>query len=122
VAGRLEAAQPRLFTLNNPLFNERTFIMAEKPIQRSDVIPPNRVTFEMVPINKLEEFPKAVPAIVAGEKIWLRPAGPLIPQDVTPDEFWWLYHNHGGFHEFCDRIVAEAELNWQRHRNWENRT
>jgi len=47
------------------------------------------------------------------------PARPLLPGDVTIDELWWLYHNHALLRQFIDRLVAESELNWQRHHNWE---
>jgi hypothetical protein len=46
------------------------------------------------------------------------PTRPLLPSDVTLDELWWLYHNHPVLHQFIERIVAEAELNWQRHHNF----
>jgi hypothetical protein len=47
------------------------------------------------------------------------PPRPLLPDNVTVDELWWLYHNHSLFHSFVERIIAEAELNWQRHHKWE---
>jgi hypothetical protein len=43
----------------------------------------------------------------------------LLPQDVTEQELWWLYHNHLPLHQFIERIITEAELAWQRHHNWE---
>jgi len=47
------------------------------------------------------------------------PTRDLLPPDVTQDELWWLYHNHPVLHQFCERLIAEAELNWSNHQKWE---
>jgi len=50
------------------------------------------------------------------------PTRALLPQDVTQEELWWLYHNHLALHQFIEHAIAEAEMNWQRHQNWEGKT
>ena len=47
------------------------------------------------------------------------PTRQLLPDDVSFDELWWLYHNHPVFRQFADRLVVEAEMAWARHHRWE---
>ena len=50
-----------------------------------------------------------------------QPVRPLLPNDVSWDELWWLYHNHPMLRQFIDRMVAEAMTAYKNHQDWERK-
>lgn len=47
------------------------------------------------------------------------PKRPLLPADVTMEELSWLLDNHPMFHQFVEKLIANAEERLRRHLRWE---